>query len=238
MNATAQSKPSIEREIASTISNSDRFIEASTVMISVSSAIPDDFMKMISIASGMKSAGETVFSIPQMIIDVTATILSVTDRLLSVPDQIVCDAARILSVTEIIISIRRQIPMNQEHGGFAAIDNYFRDGNDFVRDGNDSLKDGKDHFHRGPNFLHLAPNLLRDGRDCFLHRSIHFHRGHTPSRDGETFFRDGHDDFRLGYESRRDSNMCSRPGENPRRWRHAQPLAKRRAVHQFAVHDH
>src|SRR6266704_2779689 len=103
MNATAQSKPSIEREIASTISNSDRFIEASTVMISVSSAIPDDFTKMISIASGMKSAGETVFSIPQMIIAVTATILSVTDRLLSVPDQIVCDAARILSVTEIIM---------------------------------------------------------------------------------------------------------------------------------------
>src|SRR5438552_17755976 len=88
MNATVQSKPSIEREIASIISNPDRFIEVSTVMISVSHAIPDDFMEMISIASGMKSVGEAVFSIPQMIIAVTATILSVTDRLLSVLDQI------------------------------------------------------------------------------------------------------------------------------------------------------
>src|SRR5438034_10086752 len=59
-------------------------------MISVSSAIPDDFTNIISIASGMKSAGETVFSIPPMIIDVTATIPSVTNRLLSVPDKIVC----------------------------------------------------------------------------------------------------------------------------------------------------
>src|SRR5207249_11619312 len=110
MNATAQSKPSIEREIASIISNPDRFIEVSSVMISVSCAILDDFMKMISIASGMKSVGEAVFSIPQMIIDVTA---------------------------------------------IAAIDNYFRDGNDFVRDGNNSLKDGKNHFHTGavlPNY--------------------------------------------------------------------------------------
>src|SRR5438094_6212439 len=134
----------MEREIASIISNPDGFIEASSVMISVSCAILDDFTRMISIASGMKSVGEAVFSIPQMIIAVTAAILSVTDRLLSVPDQIVCGAARILSVTEIIISIRGQILTNQEHGGFAAIDNYFRDGNDFVRDGNDSLKDGKE----------------------------------------------------------------------------------------------
>src|SRR5437773_5831365 len=100
VNATAQSKPSIEREIASIISNPDRFIEVSTVMISVSSAIPDEFTNIISIASGMKSAGETVFSILQMIIYVTATIPSTTDRLLSVPDKIVCGAARILSRSE------------------------------------------------------------------------------------------------------------------------------------------
>src|SRR5437667_10242549 len=178
MNATAQSKPSIEREIASTISNSDRFIEASSVMISVSPPLPDGLIKMISIASGMKAVGEAVFSIPQMIIAVTATILSVTDRLLSVPDQIVCDTARILSVTEIIISIRRQIPTNQEHSGFAAIDNYFRDGNDFVRYGNDSLKDGKNNFQRGQNFLHLGPNICRQGRHILHHINNLYQRGH------------------------------------------------------------
>src|SRR5438876_10607009 len=107
MNATAQSTLSMKPAIVSIISNPDGFVEASPIVISVSPVILDGFADIIPLASGMKSASETVFSILQRIFDATASIFSVAYRLLSGTGIIVCAESRTFFVAEILVSNRR-----------------------------------------------------------------------------------------------------------------------------------